>query len=161
MAVVVVFRWRTSTLAPPEQWKRGTEEWASGTVDTLRRPIGLSCGSSADLAADVDPELWLCDESETPTERVNAPDALEWTPATCPRLLFERHPSGRRKAVLLFTFPPSPPPPAFGTGRRKQSPSLMQLEHAPPTSPPQELRSSTRRTQPTLLARTPSPRPMF
>ena len=108
MAVVLAFRWRTNALAPQPQWKRGTAQFAvNETVDDLRRRLALTCGSSADLATDMDPELWLCDENETPMQRVDAPDLLEWTPETCPPALFERHQSGRRKAVLVFTFPPA------------------------------------------------------
>jgi hypothetical protein len=107
MAAVLAFRWRTSALAPQPQWKRDTAQFAGKeTVGDVRARLAVTRGSSADLAADIDPELWLCDDNETPTQRQDAPDLLEWTPATCPRALFERHASGRRKAVLVFTFPP-------------------------------------------------------
>ena len=108
MAVVLAFRWRTSALAPQTQWKRGTEEWASGTVDALRVRLAVARGSSADLAADVDPELWLCDDDGAPTKRepVRTSALLAWTPATCPRTLVHPHPNGEPQAILLFTFPP-------------------------------------------------------
>ena len=109
MATVLAFRWRTSALAQPVQWKRGTEEWAMGTVDALRARLAVARGSSADLAADADPELWMCDEEGAPTRReaVRASVLLAWTPATCPRSLVQPHPNGEPQAVLLFTFPPA------------------------------------------------------
>ncbi len=108
---VVAFRWRTSPGLPRDQWKRDSAQFApSDTVGDLRRRLAPLCGSTAELAADNDPELWLCDEKEVLTQRVDALDILEWTPATCPRVLLERHYNSRRVAVLVFTFPPAAAP---------------------------------------------------
>jgi len=107
---VVAFRWRTSAAAQPAQWKRGTHEWVSGTLDDLRRALAPTCGSTAELAADHDPQLWACDHSgNVAPEREDIPAdvLLSWTPATCPPELFRPHENGRPRAVLLFTFPPA------------------------------------------------------
>ena len=107
MAAVLAFRWRTSALAQPPQWKRGTAQFAaSETVDDVRARLAVARGSSADLAADADPELWLCDEDGAPTRRelVRPSILLAWTPATCPRSLVQLHPNGEPQAILLFTF---------------------------------------------------------
>ena len=108
MAVVLGFRWRTSGDKDAPQMRDTTPFLPNESVGTLRRRLALECGSTAVNAAAVGPELWLCndDENETPTERVNAPAILDWMPTTCPPVLFERHASGGRKAVILFTFPP-------------------------------------------------------
>ena len=108
MAVVLGFRWRTSDDEDAPQMRDTTPFLLNETVGTLRRRLALECGGSIADAAKIDPELWLCkdDEKETPTERVNAPAILDWMPTTCPPVLFERHASGGRKAVILFTFPP-------------------------------------------------------
>ena len=108
MAVVLGFRWRTSGDKDAPQMRDSTLFLPNETVDDLRCRLALECGSSAANAANIGPELWRCmdDENATPTERVNAPAILDWMPTTCPALLFENYPSGRSKAVILFTFPP-------------------------------------------------------
>ena len=80
------------------------------TVDEVRARLAVARGSTEDDAATVGPELWLCDAAtEAPTVRTDdAPKRiLEWTRATCAPALFECHPGGARKAVLVFTFPPA------------------------------------------------------
>ena len=110
MAVVLGFRWRTSD-APGAPQMRGTTQFLPNeTVDDMRCRLAHARGSSAAATATAaGPELWLCndDEEETPTTRQAAPEILDWVPTTSPTLLFERHASRRRKAVILFTFPPA------------------------------------------------------
>ena len=121
MAVVLGFRWRISGNENAPQMRDTTPFLPNETVGTLRRRLALECGSSAAAAAAAaGPELWLCndDEEETPTTRQAAPAILKWTPTTCHALLFESYPSGRSKAVILFTFPPATtaaPAPAAST----------------------------------------------
>ena len=120
---MLAFRWRTSALAQPKQWKRDTAQFAANeTVGDVRRRLALTCGSSADVAADADPELWLCDEEGAPVRReaVRASVLLAWTPATCARDLFVAHANGEPRAVLVFTFPPH----VAGTTRAAQLASL-------------------------------------
>jgi len=109
---VVAFRWRTSTAAQPAQWKRGTHEWVSGTLDDLRRALAPTCGSTTELAVDNDPQLWACDRNGNlapEPQGIPADVLLSWSPATCPPELFRPHENGRPGAVLLFTFPPEWP----------------------------------------------------
>jgi hypothetical protein len=111
---VLTLRWRTSPAMACDAWKRDSVQFApTDTVDDVRARLAAARGSTAELAADYDPELWLCDENDVLTTPLDAPDILEWTPSTCARVLTERHDNQRRKAVMVFTLPPAatgPPP---------------------------------------------------
>ena len=139
---VLSFHWRTSNDHDAPHIHGATHFLANETVDALRRRLAKECGSSAADAGRTKPEVWLCndDDDETPITRQGAPGILLWSPVSCPRLLFERYPSGRPKAFLLFTFPPATAPatgpstatttPAFG--KRVKQPSTGHT-HAPRT----------------------------
>ena len=139
------FRWRTSDAPGVPQLRGSTVFLPNETVDTLRRRLALECGSSAAVAAAAaGPELWLCndDEEETPTTRQAAPEILDWVPTTSPTLLFERHASRRRKAVILFTFPPAttaaPAPAALAASVRdpRAFTSFQNVPHGALSVPP-------------------------
>jgi hypothetical protein len=105
---VLALRWRTSPAMARDAWKRDSAQFApTDTVGDVRARLAAARGSTADLAADFDPELWLCDDEGRPaTQQATRPSTiLRWTCTTCPSALRDSQENGEPVAVFVFTFP--------------------------------------------------------